>query len=128
MVDWIIWYENEGGGVSSFSSEDGEPWEAPRYGILAIAVKDEEVGRKIMYRGDFYWYHWVHGWLAGDREGFYDYMFNQNGKEKVVLLGRVTTDAQFLDMLAMARNDPRLPAKSAYARNEKKPFPDVIEE
>jgi len=121
--DWIVYYE----GGDTFTSLDGGPEDAPRLGVQLVAVKDQEVGRKFVYRGDFYWWSAHHGWLAGDYFGFIDYML-QPGSGKVMLLGRVLPDAAFQSIYKQALEDDRLPSKSAVGRMEKLPGGDAITE
>lgn len=110
MAAWIIYYSNG----DSFSSDDGSPDEAPSLDIQVISQADESVGRKLLIHKDYYWYE-NNRWYGGELFGLYDYLV-RSGRAK---FGRYVTDEVFNESLKQARNDPRLPLKSAIHPTEK---------
>jgi hypothetical protein len=50
MAEWIIFYDDG----TSFSSEDGDPGDAPRSGVQVIVVKDISCGRYCLAEQNFY--------------------------------------------------------------------------
>lgn len=48
---WRIYYEDE----STFSSDDGSPFEAPRTGVQVIAYRDGD-GVSLLSQADYYYY------------------------------------------------------------------------
>jgi len=108
MVTWIAWYSDD----SSFTSEDGEPHEAPRWGVICIAAYSGAHGRMIWHGTDYYG--WRDGeWVSFDATGLVDYLANDPGPEKVVLMGRHVKPDTFHRIFNKANNDPRLPPRSS---------------
>ena len=67
---WRIYYTDG----STFDSDDGEPEDAPCWGIAAISQKDADAGRCGVAGVDFYW--WEIGdqfWSGGDLTGMSDH-------------------------------------------------------
>ncbi len=111
-MDWIVYYEDG----SSFTSEDGKPEDAPRRGVLIVAVGDKEVGKQLHHRADFYM--WKKGeWVPADKWGFMDYML-EPGSYKVVLWGRMTTRTIMHEVYKKAWADDRMEKKTAYQYGE----------
>jgi hypothetical protein len=106
---WIIWYDDK----SSFSNEDGEPWEAPRDGVICISQHHWSCGRLIMGEVDFYCWHFEDSeWVPHDRLGMMQYL-RKPGKEKVVIEGYWVSQERFRASGGLARHDKRLPPKTA---------------
>ena len=83
MAKWVVWYADE----SSFSSDDGEPWDCPREGVICITQYHESVGRFCHQETNFYCWHFEDSqWVPHDTAGLHQYL-RTPGKEKVVLQG-----------------------------------------
>lgn len=108
MIRWIVFYDDG----SSFSNLDGEPDQAPRWGIICISGYDQNGGRSIQHRTDYYCWNYEQ-WIAMDGTGLIDYLANFPGKEKVVLMGRHVPNYVFDRVYHMADTDPRLPPRSS---------------
>lgn len=107
MSEWIVWYDDG----SSFSSEEGGPEDAPRFGVICIAVRSAEHGRIIWVGHDYYW--WTEeGWASGDAEGLCDYL-DQPGSIKIRLKGRSVPATRFHRVYKLALEDNRLPVKTS---------------
>lgn len=114
---WIVWYDDG----SSFTDRDGEPHEAPRWGVMCIAAYSADHGRMIWHGTDYYV--WDTEWISCDFVGLIDYL-TRPGKEKTVLIGRHVSPRTFYAIYNAADSDPRLPPRSsrdALERAEPKP-------
>ena len=116
MIEWVVYYDDG----SSFTSEDGPPEYAPRYGVQAVACRHEGVGRLIWDSRDYYC--WDGGtWVPRDREaGLVDYL-SLPGREKVVLFGRAIPYGRYLEVYNRAVDDRRLPFKTGRDPREREP-------
>ena len=98
---WRIYYNDE----STFDAEQGEPWDAPKTGVLAVVYYNVDNRREIGASKDFYWYDEqpvykdIKGgsWFAGDVSGYYQYMFGKG--RKTVLFGAIVHDVIWRRML-----------------------------
>ena len=88
-IEWIIFYED-----GEFSSEDGDPWEAPRQGVQIVAQVDDFVGYVLIHGRD-YFYHEAErgGWANCDLFGLYDHLIR--APRPCPLFGRMMSDAAF---------------------------------
>lgn len=105
---WRVFYADG----STYSSNDGGPYDAPAIGVQVIAYSVPDVGRYILAKCDFYW--WDAGracWFGGDQSGFYQYMFGKGPKR--VLFGATVTNEEYQHCLKLALADPGFPEKSA---------------
>jgi len=64
---WKLWYADE----SSFSSEDGHPWEAPVQRVVCISQPGAS-GKDVLWNENHYLHHRGGGWSAHDLIGFVD--------------------------------------------------------
>lgn len=110
MAEWVVWYADE----SSFSSDDGEPWDAPREGVICIVQAAIDCGRFILQETNFYCWHFEDAqWVPHDTLGMHDYL-RKPGKEKVVLRGYWVPRERFANIRTRAKKlDDRLPAQTA---------------
>lgn len=110
-AQWVIWYDD----WSSFSSEDGEPWEAPRENVICIAVASIECGRYILGEVDWYCWHFEDDqWVPHNRSGMQQYL-RRPGKEKVVIEGYWVTKERYGKIRSHAlKVDDRLPKVTAH--------------
>lgn len=102
---WKIYYTGE----ETFSSDNGEPWEAPRLGVLAIVSLEPDNGRQILARKDFYW--WEGEWFGGDNFGLWDHLVRSS--KQCALMGRFVPNAEYNAAIQRAINDTSFPPKSA---------------
>ncbi len=114
MAAWVIWYDD----ASSFSSDDGAPYEAPRDGVQVISVADIGTGRLMWHSSDFYCWQ-DNEWVPRSLLGLMDYL-REPGAEKIVLQGRGIAYRRFIDIYNKAVEDSRLPWKKT-ARDAREP-------
>jgi hypothetical protein len=94
LPNWTIIFHD----FSTFSSDEGGPDQAPGKGVLAIVIKDETVGYRVMHGGGphfghgFYWWE-QDRWFVGDQRGVIQYL-NEPGW-KVVRLGRTVLKSEW---------------------------------
>lgn len=107
---WIIWYDDH----FSFSNVDGEPWEAPREGIICIAVADRSCGRYLLGEMDFYCWHFDdQQWVMHNYSGMRQYL-RKPGVKKVVLEGYWISKHRYSEIRTHAlKVDKRLPFVTA---------------
>lgn len=108
MTAWCIWYADG----ASFSSDDGEPHDAPRWGVICAAQASREHGRVLWVGKDYFWWDEDGAWVNGDFTGMLDYL-TRPGSYKVVLVGRGAAPTRFHAVCKQALEDPRLPAKTS---------------
>ena len=114
MVSWVIWYDK----LPTFSDDEGESHEAPRWGVQCIAFYSADHGRVILHGHNYYWLE-DGEWLGGDLLGLIDYVTRPG--EKIVFVGRSVPPAVFWKIYNEADADPRLPPRSSYSALEKPP-------
>ena len=108
---WVVWYQDG----SSFSDDDGQPWDAPRAGVICITQAAEDCGRFLIKETNFFCWHFdEQQFVPHDTLGMHDYL-SQPGKEKVVLRGWWATKERFFEICnhALTEADSGLPAMSA---------------
>ncbi len=119
MVKWVIWYADG----SSFSSLEGEPHEAPAWGVICVAEHSGEHGRMLWHGTDFYcWDYLNRSWVSCDSAGLLDYLANIKAAQKCVRIGRHVSPDAFHRVFAVADKDPRLlPRTSVDALEQRRP-------
>lgn len=121
MLDWRIYYEDG----STFDSSQGEPEDAPSYGVVVIVQPDEEVGRLIMHLWDwFYWREDEQQWWGADVYGLHDQLL-ANKPIKAVKLGRNMNSQGFKAIMQRATDDPDFMIKSGVAKGVERPHVTV---
>lgn len=108
MAEWVVFYENG----TTFSSEDGEPSQAPSDGVVVIALKDYGVGRRLLHSADFYCWHKEREWVPHNQRGL-DYYLAQD-EPGIVLSGYAVPDARWQAIYAAALYDSRLWQKTGW--------------
>lgn len=109
-ITWIIYY----GDGTTFDSSMGRPEDASPWDIQVIAEVNEEVGRVLHTRSDYYLF--VDGkWVGVDYVGLVDYLANVFG---IVKVGRMADRQAYRNLLERARVDPGLPPKSGRLQSE----------
>lgn len=94
---WRIYYDS--GEV--FSSTDGEPEDAPSFGVIAIV----NIGKHIQNRYD--WYYWQaeeNQWWGSDIHGLLDQLLH-NKPIKAIKQGRNTEDTLYAEIISRATKD-----------------------
>lgn len=115
MLAWRAYYDDG----STFSSEDGEPSEAPPWGLLVVVQRDPEVGRFLTWHPEKGYFVWAdaHGeWDVKDFTGLLDFLANFPGC--VVRFGRGVPNRHFREIFARAAADPDFPKKSGLRAGE----------
>lgn len=122
FADWIIFY-SDGKSIWTFSNLDGLPVDAPASYVQCISMVTPGIGWHLQSMVDYYvWDDRGDGarwWGVADLMGLGDYL-NKTGQWQKILKGYSITSAQFNKVLKTARDDPRLPKKTAYLRDEQK--------
>lgn len=102
---WKLYYED-----TTFSHEDGDPVDAPTFGVLVIAQPDFEVGRMLLSRFDWYW--WDGEWYGSDWIGMVDAFMHREAR--ALKAGRSVPNTVYQEVFQKAWDDPDLPVKSAW--------------
>jgi hypothetical protein len=108
MIEWRILYDDG----TDFDSSQGEPCDAPAYGIVCIIQRDDLVGRKIAHGWD--WYYWVPqegAWWGADIYGLLDRLLHRLPTE-AICQGRMVSNKEFAIIMGRADRDPDFPKKS----------------
>ena len=90
------------------STFDGEPFDAPFFGVLCIVEKDADHGRRIVTQGDYYV--WESRWRNVDFIGLVDYLA-QPGNRKVIC-GRLVDNDTWNATIKRANEDPDFPERT----------------
>lgn len=107
-LKWKIFYADN----STFSNQDGEPQDAPGWGVVAVVQEDSVVGVQVHQQNDFYCFApEFGGWYALDYFGFAQYLARPG--LKIVKLGDVMPTEKYVSLIASLHKDPDLPTKSA---------------
>lgn len=92
-IEWLIYYDDG----TVFSSEDGEPWESPGYGVLAV-LQDRE--NTVLCSQDFYIYRKDYGcWIEVHIEGLIDHLVTNAPDVLAVRAGRTVPLSVFKSVL-----------------------------
>ena len=117
MITWRIYYDDG----SVFDSSNGEPEDAPSFGVLCIVFPDNDHGRLVMQGWDWLYYHEVEGnWWGADIHGLLDGLLH-NKPIRAVKQGRNAPALVWREVLNRATNDLDFPIKSASSKRER-PF------
>ncbi len=112
---WKIWYDDG----NTFDSSQGEPSESPKSGVICIVYPDELVGRVIMHRWDFYYWHPIdRQWWGTDIFGIVIDLFMGDLPHQAGRSGRNASNKNYQDIMAAADKDPDFPPKSGKKVNE----------
>lgn len=118
MVNWRIYYDDE----STFDSNDGNPADAPGYGIIVIVVYDHDNGRLVLNGWDWY-YHDGQSWWGADLLGLVDRLCHRL-PTIAPSQGRMCSTELFRQTLIKAMNDPDFPPHNGRVKRER-PFQQV---
>lgn len=124
VIDWKIFYSD----LSSFSSEDGSPLDAPARDAQVVLVRKNDPwvypdGRAIYHGRDGWftgYYHWHDEWVPHDLPGLLDCLGidHQSAvslsflEASCVKIGRTIPDDQFFSVLEKALRDEDIPSCS----------------
>lgn len=109
---WKIYY----GDGSTFSSDDGEPEEAPRLNVQIIIQDDPDKIWIAQQRADYYV--WEYGrWWGKDLFGLWEHLFLYAGLS-IALAGKTIGSVDYMNIWRAAKNDPMFGKKAAFARHE----------
>lgn len=107
-LDWRIYYTD----LSTFDSAQGAPEDAPSRGVAAIVIADEEIGRTIIHKWDFYYWNLAdREWCGCDQWGLIDHLLDN--RVSAFKMGRTMEARAWKELLSRATNDPDFPVKSA---------------
>jgi len=108
-IEWIVWYVDG----SSFTSEDGPPYTAPRQYVACISVASKACGRYVLGEQNFYCWH-DDQWVPHDTNGLWQYLADRSVKTPVVLQGYwQDREAYFRIRSEALKRDTRLPKVTA---------------
>lgn len=108
-VRWKIFYSDR----STFDSTQGDPSKSPKMGIICIVYPDELVGRVIMHKWDFYYWHPIEmQWWGTDIFGVVLDLFMDDQPHKAGRSGRNASNKNYQEIMAAADKDPDFPPKS----------------
>lgn len=115
-INWKIYYGDD----TEYTNVDGPPELAPKRNVQIIGVSDYHTGHRLERENDYYvWAPERGGWRGCDQFGLYDYLIDPGFK--IVLFGRMLNNAEFARIFKKAQNDPDLPRRSAYLKEERRP-------
>ena len=103
---WRVYYADG----STFSHKDGTPEEAPGWGVVCVVQPDAKVGRNILERWDFYYFHEDGRWWGCDQWGLIDRLAHRLPM-RAVSVGRTIAETEYEKILEAARNDPEFPQR-----------------
>jgi len=90
MNSWKIWYDDG----STFSSEDGNPEDAPIDGVQAILQWLHYGNYEIIPSSDYYW--WLDDrWVFGDITGLERFLRKRSQVMTIIIYGRWASSAMF---------------------------------
>ena len=115
MAAWRIYYSDG----ATFSSVDGEPTDAPAFGVICVVFPDADVGRIVMHGWD--WYYYVpedKNWWGSDIHGLLDRLLH--GLPLVgVKQGRSVATPTYKSIFKTASLDPDFPVKTSIKKGER---------
>lgn len=116
---WRIYYTDG----STFSSADGDPEDAPAFGVQVVVQWSYERGRDKLHLGDCYYYDCVAGtWYNSDKIGALLAFARYPRAMRALKHGEFTTDENFKAIMARADADADFPPKAHSTPQREKPF------
>lgn len=116
-TEWIIFYEDG----STFSSDDGDPGDAPQDGVIVVAYQSDKAGRVLRHSAEFYAWHQLSGgrgeWVPHTKVGL-KYYLSKEDEPGIYVNGYAVPDERWQQVYQQALDDPRMPAKSAWDTRE----------
>ena len=113
-MKWIIYY----GDGSTWSDMDGWPEDSPHFNVQVVVVRDQDVGRRLIF--GHAWYLFKDDlWFGVDDTASLIIQFLQDAdKIRAVRAGMIVSPEAFKKIFDMAKTDPDFSVKSGYARGE----------
>lgn len=115
-VKWRIYYDDG----STFDSNDGDPDQAPGYGVICIVQPDPDVGRTVMRRFD--WYYWnalqSQWWGSSDLFSVLDHVLHRTGFVDGRTICQARHAVDYADICQRAEADPDFPIRGGRSRSE----------
>lgn len=107
-MKWKIYYTDG----STYSDQDGSPFDAPALHVQVIVVEEPAVGRFLIAQRDRYWWDPErNSWFGGDTQG--EFQNNLKKGPKATLYGEFVWNHEYQNCIKAALADPYLPPKSA---------------
>lgn len=101
MTVWTIYYDDG----STFTHLNGDPVDAPPFGMVVIAQKPVDKPRSLIHGTDFYYWNSDEGeWWGTDWTGVLDRMLNRLPLS-ALLQGRMVSDTKYRETLRRADRD-----------------------
>jgi hypothetical protein len=98
---WKIYY----GDYSTYSDQDGPPWESPIMDVQVIAVPDSVVGKRLIFSHSYYIYK-DDGWLGvDDSASLVLHLLKDVIIINTVRAGLATHQENFKDIMRQAKED-----------------------
>ena len=96
---WRVFYDDG----TTYSSEDGTPFDAPRQGVQAIVQAKDGDYEKVFGRDHFYYEAKRGGWVTCDLFGCIDHLLR--AERQCVLFGRQMADSDFRAVMQRVDNE-----------------------
>lgn len=105
---------------STFSDEDGNPWDVPLSGVVAIAQADDVVGRTVTVGFNYYYFRDDEWWGCYDSTAMLiELTSDMTGKINCVRAGRTVSNKIFSDVRKRARHDEGFPVKTGNSKQSR---------
>ena len=111
-MDWRIYYDDG----STFDSSQGEPEDAPGFGIALIVAQNSQVGRVLLQGFDFVYWNGTN-WAGCDFFGLVDRLAHRL-PTRAVSVGRMIETHIWGEIYERAKADPDFPRKSGKIPHE----------
>lgn len=122
-MEWRLYYEDG----STFDSDEGDPFDAPRTGVQVLVLFDEGGHPHLISQADYYYFEperCALGWWFADFPGMIDHL--HRAARPLVLFGRMMQDSQFTEIEKRALAD--FPRKASWRRmNVQRASPGTID-
>lgn len=99
---WRVYYADG----SSLDNTQCELSALPSWEVQAIVMRNDDFGRIVLERADFYLYHVDDGWVSCDWFGVLDNVVNRIHVIGKVVCGSTTSRERYEAAIKDARNDP----------------------
>ena len=111
------------GDGSTFSDQDGSPYDAPGRNVQGIVEADQDHGRHLISGGNFgrrddyfWWDADIERWCCGDTFGLWDYLATPGSKK--VVFGRSIGNVAFKAIYEHMKTDQDFPPKTGWRKGE----------
>lgn len=109
VIRWKIYYSDN----TTFSNLDGEPNDAPGYGVQAVCQPEPGVGLETLHAFDYYIF--AKGQWRGlcGHDGLVDHVVAYAPEVEALVVGRQIPRQEYQAIMRLALHDPDFPRKSA---------------